>query len=160
MSAPVLLGLTLLLFALPVALYLWFISADGVNMLRADQWFDVDLIQSSLNGHLSFSMLWAQHGDNRIFFQNLVTLLLGHLVHFNVIVEEFINAALLIAALVLLILAHRRRAPTIPWIAYVPVAIVLLPSPNQATRCSVSRSAGISSWRPLRSSCFFSTALS
>jgi Bacterial Ig domain len=119
-------ALTVLLFALPVALYLWLISADGVDMLRADQWFDVDLIQSSLTGHLSLSMLWAQHGDNRIFFQNLVTLLLGHVVHYNVTVEEFISAALLIGATALLIVTHRRRAPKIPWIAYVPVAIVLL----------------------------------
>jgi Bacterial Ig domain len=95
-------------------------------MLRADQWFDVNLIQSSLTGHLSFSMLWAQHGDNRIFFQNLVTLLLGHVVHYNVIVEEFINAALLIGAMAVVIITHRRRAPKIDWIAYVPVAIVLL----------------------------------
>ena len=126
MPASVRLGLIILLFALPVAFYLWFISADGVDMLRADQWFDVQLIQSSLTGHLNFSMLWDQHGDNRIFFQNLVTLLLGHLVRFNVIVEEFINAALLIAAVTVLIITHHRRAPKIHWIAYVPVAVVLL----------------------------------
>ena len=57
--ASVRLALTVLLFALPVALYLWLISADGVDMLRADQWYDVNLIQSSLTGHLTFSMLWA-----------------------------------------------------------------------------------------------------
>jgi Bacterial Ig domain len=124
--APVRQALTVLLFALPVVLYLWFISADGVDMLRADQWFDVNLIQSSFTGHLSFSLLWAQHGDNRIFFQNLVTLLLGHVVHYNVIVEEFISAALLIGAMALVIITHRRRAQRIHWIAYVPVAIVLL----------------------------------
>ena len=95
-------------------------------MVRADQWFDIDLIQSSLTGHLSFSMLWGQHGDNRIFFQNLVTLLLGHVVHYNVIVEEYISVALLIAATTLVIITHRRRAPNIRWIAYVPVVIVLL----------------------------------
>jgi hypothetical protein len=71
-------------------------------------------------------MLWAQHGDNRIFFQNLVTLLLGHVVHYNMIVEEFISAALLIGAMAVVIITHRRRAPRIHWIAYVPVAIVLL----------------------------------
>jgi hypothetical protein len=112
--ASVRLALTVILCALPVALYLWLISADAVDMLRADQWYDVNLIQSSLTGRLTFSMLWAQHGDNRIFFQNLLTLLLGRVVHYNVIVEEFINAGLLIGALALLIFTHRRRAPKDP----------------------------------------------
>jgi hypothetical protein len=43
-----------------------------------------------------------------------------------VVVEEYISAALLIAATTLLIVTHRRRSPGTHWIAYVPVAIVLL----------------------------------
>ena len=39
----------------------------------------------------------------------------------HVIVEEFINAAVLIAAVTVLIITHHRRAPKIHWIAYVPV---------------------------------------
>jgi hypothetical protein len=113
-------------FLLPVGLYLWLISADAVDMVRADQWFDVRLIRHSFNGTLRFGMLWGQHGQNRIFFQNLITLLLAHVVHFNVIVEDYISAVLLIAATVLLILTHRRRSPSTPWIAYCPVAIILL----------------------------------
>jgi len=119
-------GLTALAFILPIALYFWLISADAVDMLRADQWFDIDLIQSSFTGHLRFSMLWGQHGDNRILFQNIVTLFLAHVTHYNVIVEEYISAVFLIAATMLVILTHHRRAPKIHWIAYCPVAIVLL----------------------------------
>ena len=113
-------------FLLPVGLYLWLISADAVDMLRADQWFDVRLIRHSFNGTLRFGMLWGQHGENRIFFQNLITLLLAHVFHFNVIVEDYVSAVLLIGAMVLVVLTHRRRSPSTPWIAYWPVAIILL----------------------------------
>ncbi len=82
-------------------------------MLRADQWFDIGLIQHSFTGTLRFGMLWGQHGDNRIFFQNIVTLILAHVTHYNVIVEEYISAVLLIAATTLVILTHHRRAPKI-----------------------------------------------
>ena len=74
LRTPLVVVLTALGFLVPVALYFWLISADGVDMLRADQWFDVSLIRHSYNGSLRFGMLWAQHGENRIFFQNLITL--------------------------------------------------------------------------------------
>jgi Bacterial Ig domain len=118
--------LTALGFLLPISLYFWLISADSIDMLRADQWYDISLIQHSFTGTLRFGMLWGLHGDNRIFSQNIITLILGHVTHYNVIVEEYISAVLLIAATTLVILTHHRRAPKTHWIAYCPVAIVLL----------------------------------
>ena len=120
--------LALAVFAATAALYFWIISAYGVDMLRADQWFDIKLIQRSYSGHLSFSGLWAQHGENRVFFQNLLTLALAHLTHFNVVVEEYLSALLLLGACVLIILTHRRRSPRTPWLAYCPVGLLLLTS--------------------------------
>lgn len=121
-----LVGLTALVFLVPVALYFWLISADAVDMLRADQWFDVSLIRHSFSGTLGLGMLWAQHGENRILFQNLLTVALAHVAHFNVLVEVYLSAALLVAAVALLVLTHRRRSPSTPWIAYFPVALMLL----------------------------------
>ena len=111
MPASILRVLTVLAFVLPIALYFWLISADAIDMLRADQWYDIRLIQHSFTGTLRFGMLWSQHGDNRIFVQNIITLILGHVIHYNVIVEEYISAVLLIAATTLVILTHQRRAP-------------------------------------------------
>ncbi len=124
--ASILGGLTALGFILPIALYFWLISADSIDVLRADQWYDISLIQHSFTGTLRFGMLWVPHGDNRIFFQNIITLILGHVTHYNVVVEEYISAVLLVAATALVILTHHRRAPKTHWIAYCPVAIVLL----------------------------------
>ena len=39
-------------FAVPVALYFWLIAADGVDTLRADQWFDVRLALKDVLGTL------------------------------------------------------------------------------------------------------------
>ncbi len=113
-------------FLTPVALYLWLISADGVDMVRADQWFDVKLIHEWSAGTLSLGDLWAQHGENRVLFQNLITLVLARFFHYNVLIEEYLGATLLVAALALIVLAHHRRSPSTPWLWYCPVAFLLL----------------------------------
>jgi hypothetical protein len=123
---PFILGLTSLGFLVPITLYFWLISADAIDMLRADQWFDIRLIQHSSTGTFRFGMLWSQHAENRIFFQNIITLILAHASHYDVIVEEYISAVLLVGAAALVILTHRRRSPSTPWIAYCPVLIILL----------------------------------
>jgi hypothetical protein len=113
-------------FVSPIALYLWLISADGIDMVRADQWFDVKLIHEWSGGTLSLGDLWAQHGENRVLFQNLITLALARFFHYNVLFEEYLSAILLVAALALLVLAHHRRSPSTPWLWYCPVAFLLL----------------------------------
>ena len=70
--------------------------------------------------------LWAQHGENRVFFQNLITLGLAHVAHYNVLIDVYLSAFFLLGAAALLILTHHRRSPSIPWLAYRPVAILLL----------------------------------
>ena len=113
-------------FAILVVAYLWFIDAYAVNTIWVDQWSDLGLIDHAYSGHLTLSVLWTQHTDNRILFPNLVVLLLAKTTHFNVIDEEFISAFTLIAATVLLIIGHRRHSPGTPWILYLPVAILML----------------------------------
>ncbi len=124
-SRPLLTILGVLGFSIPIALYVWLTARDSLDVLRADQWYDVQLIQHSFNGTLSLSLLWAQHSDNRIFFQNLVTLLVAHLAHFNVLVQVYFDVVLLVGATALFVAAHRRRSPSTAWIWYCPVAIVM-----------------------------------
>jgi hypothetical protein len=119
-------GLTVCAFLIPVVAYFWLISADAVDMLRADQWFDISLIRHSFDGTLGLSTLWAQHGENRVFIQNVLTVVLAHVAHDNVLVDDYISAVMLVASAILVIVAHRRRSPSTPWIAYWPVAIMLL----------------------------------
>lgn len=116
----------LFVFSLIAALYFWFIQHYSVNAIRDDQWIDITLIRKAFTGHLTLASLWAQHGENRILFQNLITLLLAYSTHFNVVVEEYLGGAMAVAATALFILAHHRRSPSTSWIFYVPVALVML----------------------------------
>lgn len=120
------LALTAVGFLIPVGLYFWLIAADGVDMLRADQWSDVLLLRERSHGALGFSQLWMQHGENRVFFQNLVTLLLARWFNDNVLIDEYLSATFLVTALILIVLAHHRRSPGTPWFWYCPVAFLLL----------------------------------
>jgi hypothetical protein len=119
-------GLAILVFLFAVVAALLFIHRFAVNMIYYDQWADVDLIRHAHNGTLSFGELWAQHNENRIFFPNLVVLLLAYTTHFNIVTEVFLSGVLLMATTALLIVAHKRRSPAVPLIWYGPVALVLL----------------------------------
>jgi hypothetical protein len=118
-------ALTFVGFAVPVAGYFWLIHRYSLNVILADQWDDVVVINHSYSHLLDWSSLWAQHNENRIFFPNLVVLLLAHTTHFNIQVEEYLGALLLTGSIGLLIGSHKRRSPSTPWLYYCPVAIVM-----------------------------------
>ena len=118
-------AVTILGFLAPVALYVWVTAADSLDVLRADQWYDVKLVEHSFHGTLSLSMLWALHNENRIFFQNLLVILVAHLAHLNVLVEVYLNVILLAGATTLFIVTHHRRSPTTSGIWYCPLVIVM-----------------------------------
>ena len=119
-------ALAIFSFALIISLYFWFIQHYSVNTVWVDQWSDIPLIRLAYTGHLSLASLWAQHGENRILFQNLIALLLAYSTHYNVVVEEYLSGVMAVVATGLFILAHHRRSPSTPWVFYVPVALVML----------------------------------
>ncbi len=112
---------TVLGFAVPVIAYFWLIHDYGVNSIWQDQWDDINVI-----AHPNLGNLWALHNDNRIFFPNLVVLLLAHTTHFNVHIEDYLSGIMLVLAIGLLIVADKRRSPSTPWLYYCPVAIIML----------------------------------
>ena len=118
--------LTFVSFAAPVLAYFWFVDHFGLNTIWIDQWNDLGVISRRYSGHLTFSTLWAQHTDNRILFPNLVVLILAYTTHFNIVNEESLSATILVLSITLLIIGHRRRSSTTPWIFYSPVAILML----------------------------------
>ncbi len=117
-------GLAAVIFLAVGAATFAFIHKFSVNVVSKDQWSDINVIRYAHTGRLSFGLLWAQHNEDRILFPNLVVLLLAYTTHFNVVIEDFMNGVLCCAAVALLILAHKRRSPTISWIWYCPVALV------------------------------------
>ncbi len=109
-----------------VVAYFAFIHYYAVNAVYYDQWWDVQLVGHWYSGTLTVSDLWAQHGENRILFPNLVVLLLARLVHYNTIVEQYLSGVLLVTSTALIIWAHKRRSPTVSWLWYVPVGAALM----------------------------------
>jgi hypothetical protein len=119
-SKTVLRVVTVLGFAVPVVAYFWVIHHYGVNAIWYDQWDDINVI-----AHPTLTNLWAQHNEDRIFFPNLVVLALAHTIHFNIHVEDYLSGLMLVAAVGLIIAAHKRRSPSTPWLYYCPVAIIM-----------------------------------
>jgi Bacterial Ig domain len=117
---------TIVVLSLPAAASIWLIHNYAVNVIYADQWYDIKLIRRPFSGSLGLTSLWSTHNESRIFFQNLSTLLLAHTTGYNVVVGDYLNAILLIIATALLIITHHRRSPLQHVILYAPVAIVML----------------------------------
>jgi hypothetical protein len=105
--------------AVPVVAYFWFIGTYAVNVIYYDSWSDIFLIANE-------SSLWAQHNENRLLFPNILVLLQSDTTHFNIVFEEFLSGAMLVAATGLFIGAHKRRSPSTPWLYYFPVLLVML----------------------------------
>ena len=118
--------LTALGFGLPVIGYFWFLEHYSVNTMIGDQWDDVNIIQQSYVHFFDWGPMWAQHYENRIFFPNIIVVLLAHTVHFNIKVEENLGAVMLVVATAFIIWAHKRRSPSTPWLYYCPAAILAL----------------------------------
>jgi hypothetical protein len=112
-------------FALPIVAYFWFLHKYSLNVIFRDQWDDVGLISHSYNGTLGLGTLWAPHNENRIFFPNLIVLLLSRSTHFNIVSEEYLSGVMLVVATGLIIFSHKRRSPSTPWLAYCPIAILM-----------------------------------
>jgi hypothetical protein len=125
-------GASGLLLLIPIALYFWFIHQYGVNAIYYDQWNDVALLTHTryffepYSGHTTITMLWTQHNESRTFFPNLIVLALGALTHLNILTELYLSAVLLLIALFLIILAHRRDVAPTRLIFYLPVAFLML----------------------------------
>ncbi len=117
-------GLTVLGFCVPVVAYFWLVSRYSVNVIAGDQLDDVTVIVRSYSHLFDLNSLWALHNENRMLFPNLLVVLLGHTTGFNIQIEEYLSAIILMAATALLIWAHKRRSPSTPWIYYCPVVFL------------------------------------
>ena len=117
-------ALTALGFGLPVAGYFWFLERYSDNAVVGDQWDLISMIKQSYVHFFDWGPMWAQHNENRIFFPNIILVLLVHADHFNVQVEEYLSAVMLSAAVVLIVWAHKRRSASTPWLYYCPVAFL------------------------------------
>ncbi len=119
-------ALTAVGFAIPVFGYLALLRHYQMNALIGDQWYDVPVIRASYSHFPDWASLWGLHNGNRILFPNLIVVALAHTVHFNIEVEQWLGALMLLAATALFIFSHKRRSPQTPMLFYCPIAFLTL----------------------------------
>ncbi len=86
----------------PVAFTSYLVCAYGVNVPFIDDWTIVPTLQHIHEHTFRISDLWAQHYEHRIFFSNLVTVLLAQVTRWNLFVEMLLNLVLNCGILLLL----------------------------------------------------------
>lgn len=115
--------LPMILLCIPAMGYLAYVWAFGVNVTFWDEWSWVPLFRDYFQGHIAWALMWEQHNENRMFFPNLLALIVGIFTKYNSKVEMFMSAGLLIMTF-LLILWFWLKAGLGLW-RYVPMAFVI-----------------------------------
>ena len=93
--------------AVPALLYLLYVIHYSVNVLNLDDWFVVPIADAALHGHLTFSALWNQYGDTRLFVSYLIFIAFAFIDHLNEKSIILFNVALFIASYILLLFLFR-----------------------------------------------------
>lgn len=65
------------------AAYLVFVLRDSVDVPFWDEWSVIPIVNAGLHHSLTFSMLWAQHSENRMLFPNIIFVLFGRFDHYD-----------------------------------------------------------------------------
>ncbi len=117
-------ALTAVGFGLPLIGYFWLLGRFSVNVLVGDDWDVVPVIGQSYVHFFDWRLLWTQHNENRIFFPNLIVVLIAHTLHYDIHVVEYLGAVMLVASTLCIVVAHKRRSPSTPWLYYCPVAFL------------------------------------
>ena len=123
---PVVVVLTVVGFALPVCAFLGSTVAYSVNIVMYDNLSIMPFVKASETRIVPWGPLWAQYNQDRSFFPNTLSVVLAHVDHLDMRVENTIGALMVVVGTALLIWAHKRRTPSCPWLYYCPVAFVTL----------------------------------
>jgi len=98
-----------ILITLPILFYFWYISANGTNVIVADEWHVyIPLFKKLSTGTLTIADLFNQHNEHRIFFPRLIFLFFGYLTHFNTKAFLYFSASLLVLTLIGIFISYTR----------------------------------------------------
>jgi uncharacterized membrane protein (UPF0136 family) len=89
------------------ALYFIFVLHYSVNLIYFDEWQLVPLIHAALHSNLTFSALWQQHYENRLFVPNLFFVASGLVTNDNTKVVILFSALVFIASFILTLAVFR-----------------------------------------------------
>lgn len=96
--------------ALPPGIILWLTARYAVNVPYMDHWEGfLGILEAWDAGTLSFSQLWAQHNEHRLFASRLVMLALAAVSGWNVVWEQYLSVVL--QAITLGLIVHLAARP-------------------------------------------------
>ncbi len=118
-ASPPALAASLAISVAVVVGYFAYLTRYATNGVFWDVWNWVELVRRSDAGTLTLGDLWFQHNESRMFFPNIIAIVLGGATGFSDTGFIYLGAIFLVAAVLLLVLACRRELLAHP-LAYVP----------------------------------------
>ncbi|MEP7290992.1 MAG: hypothetical protein ABI835_04370 [Chloroflexota bacterium] len=111
---------------LPLLLLVAVVIQEGSNTPFLDQWdTSLRIALDTIHGNLSPATLVLPHGDHRIVFTNLVTIVSARLFHWNLYLELFVTIGLAVALLLLVLKLVRREFPQVVYIVLIPISSLI-----------------------------------
>lgn len=92
----------------PLVLSLVFIKLFGVNLVYADEWEIVPLVEKLYTGSLTLGDLLSAHNEHRILFSRLIMLSMAHLTRFNTPAVMFLSWVLAAVAFLSIFVMYMR----------------------------------------------------
>lgn len=103
----------LLFICIPPLSILYFIARYSVNIPYMDQWDGmIELLSAMKDGSLSFSHLWTQHNEHRLFFPKLIMISLASISHWNVVWEQYFSIFIQCCTLILILDISNKTLPS------------------------------------------------
>jgi len=109
----------------PAALYVIYVWHYSFNLPFGDDWTKMPLVVAALRNHIDFGQVWDQHTEARLVVPNLVFVIVGRPIRFNIQVIVLVGASSLIASyFVLLRLARDYVARPPGWLLILVLGVV------------------------------------
>jgi len=116
--------LSYLLIFLPAALSFLYVRTFGVDVPFGDTWTMVPFFDKLSSGALTFSDLWHQHFEHRVFFPRIAMLLLGSITSFNNVAIMYLIQICFLVTLIVLLLAFKANTRA-NLLLFVPIAFLV-----------------------------------
>jgi ABC-2 type transport system permease protein len=116
--------LSYLLIFLPATLSFLYVRAFGVDVPIGDTWTMVPFFDKLSSGTLTFSSLWHQHMEHRVFFPRIAMLLLGSITSFNNVAIMYLIQSCFLVTLIAILLAFKANTRA-NLLLFVPIAFLI-----------------------------------
>ena len=119
---------------IPLVFIIYLVYKYHVDVPYADQWYLVPLINKFFEGTLTFSDLWAQFGDHRMFFPKIIWLMLIEVSSWNTFYETSLNVFLFVVLYTIILVQIRQSLSLIGkgsvWLFFPIVSLIMFSTKN------------------------------